>query len=339
MLIDDRIHGSKKVEASTSTKSQTSFVTITDFGDTDQLYQSVAICALPDDVLLEIFKFYMDFYFGEDLGEDLGEDCWHTLVHVCRQWRWVVFASPRRLNLRLLCTNRRPVHNALDVWPQLPIVIRNERGMSRPQDTKNMVAALKQRNRVCMIFICSITKALLRRIGAIREPLPELTDLVLRSSLGKVVPVLPDSFLGGSAPSLNKLWLDGIPFPALPKLLMSTHHLVTLRLRRIPHSGFNSPEAMVTALSTLTSLKFLELLFRSPRSQADRASRLPPPLTRIILPALTSLTFKGDSEYLEDVVSRFEAPLLSYAQIIFFNQLIFNTPLLRHFIASSVAQK
>jgi len=71
----------------------------------------------------------------------------------------------------------------------------------------------------------------------------------------------------------------------------------------------------------------------SPRSQADRASRRPPPLTRVALPALTSLWFKGDREYLEDIVSRLEAPLLSYTDIAFFNQLIFDTPLLRHFIS------
>jgi len=89
---------------------------------------------------------------------------------------------------------------------------------------------------------------------------------------------------------------------------------------------------MVTALSTLTSLDELCLEFESPRSQADRASRRPPPLTRVVLPALTTLTFKGDSEYLEDFVSRLEAPLLSYTNITFFNQVIFDTPLLRHFI-------
>src|SRR6266851_1810857 len=133
-------------------------------------------------------------------------------------------------------------------------------------------------------------------------------------------------------------WVDPLvckisPFPALPKLLLSTNDLVTLHLHDIPRSGYISPEAMVTALSTLTSLEILDLLFRSPRSQADRASRRPPPLTRVVLPALTSLTFKGDSEYLENIVSRLEAPLLSYTNITFFNQLIFDTPLLRHFIS------
>jgi hypothetical protein len=139
--------------------------------------------------------------------------------------------------------------------------------------------------------------------------------------------------LGGSAPSLQELYFFHIPFPALPTLLLSTHHLVTLRLQRIPRSGYFSPEAMVTALSTLTSLQSLILEFWSPLSQADRASRRPPPLTRVALPALTKFWFKGDSEYLEDIVSRLEAPLLSFTEITFFNQLIFDTPLLRQFIS------
>jgi hypothetical protein len=56
---------------------------------------------LPDDVLLEIFAFYAD----EDMNEDFERvEEWKTLAHVCRRWRSVAFQSPRRLNLRLLCT-------------------------------------------------------------------------------------------------------------------------------------------------------------------------------------------------------------------------------------------
>jgi hypothetical protein len=322
LRIDDRNHGSKKVEASTSTKSQTSLA-ITDLDDTDQLYRRLTINEVPDDVLLEIFNIYMNIY--------LYEDRWHTLVHVCRRWRWVVFASPCRLNLQLLCTNRRPVQNALDVWPQLPIVIRGKHGMSRPQDTKNLIAALKQRNRVCMIEIKHITKPWLRRIGAIKEPFPELTGLEL-SSRDKMAAVLPDSFLDRSTPRLQDLTLSGIPFPGLSKLLLSTHDLVTLHLWDIPPSGYISPEAMVTTLSSLTRLKEFKLGLRSPRSRADRESRSPPPLIRVVLPALTEFYFKGDSEYLEDTVSRINAPLVDSITISFFNQLTFDTPLLRHFL-------
>ena len=48
---------------------------------------------------------------------------WLTLAHVCRRWRSVVFGSPRRLNLQLVCTTRTPVRNTLDVWSALPLAI------------------------------------------------------------------------------------------------------------------------------------------------------------------------------------------------------------------------
>ena len=77
-------------------------------------------------------------------------------------------------------------------------------------------------------------------------------------------------------------------------------------------------------LSTLTKLKALSLRFRSPQFRPDRASRLIPALTRIILPALTYFDFKGVTEYLEDFMARIDVPLLEYISITFFNQLVFD---------------
>ena len=89
---------------------------------------------------------------------------------------------------------------------------------------------------------------------------------------------------------------------------------------------------MVTCLSVLTGLKFFCLGFRSPPSRVGGGTRRPPPLTRIVLASITKFTFKGNSEYLEDIVSLIDTPLLGYFKITFFNQLIFDAPLLRHFI-------
>jgi hypothetical protein len=63
--------------------------------------------------------------------------------------------------------------------------------------------------------------------------------------------------LGWISPRLRILYFRhrGIPFPGLPKLFLSATHLVTLLLCDIPHSGYFSPEAMVTALSSFTSLE------------------------------------------------------------------------------------
>jgi len=289
---------------------------------TDQLHPPGTIEVLPSTVLLEIFNFYVD-----RPGAD--EDVWHTLVHVCRRWRFAVFDSPRRLNLQILYTPKRPL-KILEVWPALPIVIDFLATGKRPRGMANIVAALKQHWRVRKIAIRGIPNSLMKRFAAVKKPFPELTHLELYSD-DENVPILPDSFLGGSAPSLHTLDLYGIPFPAV-KLLSSTRNLVTLRLWSIPQTGYISPEEMVTCLSALTALKSFDLGFRSPQSRVGGGTRRLPPLTRIVLTALTRFTFKGNSEYLEAIVSLIDTPLLDHFRITFFHQLIYDAPLLRHFI-------
>jgi F-box-like len=301
--------------------------------DPDELYPRATIIVLPDDVLLEIFVYvagpqYLSF---RELSD--RENGWRTLVHVCKRWRYIVFASPRRLDLRLYCTNTRPVKDLLKIWPPLPISISAYHyGNTSPlPGVTNIIAALKEHNRVFAINIDGVPDSLLKRIAAIKS-FPALKQLGLFSH-AETAPMLPDSFLGGSAPRLRTLLLKGIPFPGLGKLLVSTTDLVNLFLTDIPQSGYISSEAMIASLPTLTRLELLSLQFRSPRSLADRESRHPPPLTRIILPDLTVLQFKGDSEYLEDILSRIDASRLGHMDITFFNQLVFNTPHLRHFVS------
>ena len=220
----------------------------------------------PDDVLLEIFDFFAE---GYGLEKEIIEQ-WQTLVHVCWRWRTLVFGSQLRLNLRLYCSSRTLARDTLDVWPALPLFIRcNERAGS----VYDIVAVLERSDRVCHI---DLTRTNLEIISAAMQvPFPELTHLVLRSN-GKMVSALPDSFLGGSAPRLRGIWLEGIPFPGLPKLLLSATQLVYLDLDNIPHSGYISPEAIVTALSTLTCLIRLRLFFESPQSRPGPAHQCPP---------------------------------------------------------------
>ena len=82
----------------------------------------------------------------------------------------------------------------------------------------------------------------------------------------------------------------------------------------------------------LPRLGSLSLGFRYPRSPARRATRHPPPLTRVVFPNLTYLRFRGDVQYLEDILSQIETPILNESHFHFFNQLVFDTPLLGHFI-------
>ena len=218
----------------------------------------------------------------------------------------------------------------LDVWPALPLVIRCHNRYPRVSVDNIILAVLNCRNRLCQFDLRDVSSSDLENVlAAMQEPFPELTFLHL-SSNKETVPVVPDSFLGGSTPRLRRLDLGGIPFPNLPKLLISATHLVNLCISDIPHSGYFSPKAMVIALSTLTSLAYLQLEFESPRFHPRRASRH---TTHVILPVLTYFEFKGVSEYLEDLVDHIDAPQLDKLTITLFNQIVFDSPQLVRFIS------
>ena len=276
---------------------------------------------LPDVALLEIFHFYV---YHARTGT------WHTLVRVCRKWRNVAFGSPRRLNLRLTCQARTPVRETIDAWPLLPILVRASGYETSLWGVDNIIAALEHNDRIRQLELKKFPSWHMEKVfAAMQQPFPALEYMYLKQ--GSETVVVPASFLGGSAPQLQRLELNSLPFPGLPKLLLSATHLVTLHLYDIPHSGYFSPEAIVTALSALTSLESLYILFESPRSRPDRRRR-PPPLTRTLLPALTHFEFQGVSEYLDDLVTRIDAPPLNHLDITFFHQLIFDTPQLTQFI-------
>jgi F-box-like len=294
--------------------------------------QVMSINMLPDDVLLDIFDFFVEeYYFSK---EDIEE--WQTLVHVCRRWRSLVFGSPRRLNLRLFCSDKTPARGTLDVWPALPLFIVGG-GMAESVD--NFVAVLERSDCVCYIGLAGLKSSDLEKLlAAMQVPFPELTVLLLYSN-DEMLSVLPDSFLGGSAPHLEYLWLDRIPFPGLPNLLLSATHLVVLGLYNIPHSGYFPPEAIVTALSTSTRLESLCLRFESPQSQPDPAHQRPPPPTRSVLPNLKLFRFKGDSEYVEVFMAHIDAPRLRDLHTTLFNDIVFDTPQLMQFISRTLTVK
>ena len=309
---------------------------------------------LPDDVLLLIFDFnvvrYQILHFLLSNKSEFAdtksriESWWQALVHVCRRWRGVVFGSPRRLDLQLCCNTSRLFSRklqSLDVWPALPLFIL---GCVYQGVVDDSIAAFEHRDRIRQINFDCLTKNE-KFWTAMQVPFPELTNLCLLFDHWRpnprYGPVLPDSFLGGSAPRLRYFHLEGIPFPGLPKLLLSTTHLVELNLCDIPHSGYISPEAMAACLSMLTSLRTLRLgIFESPPSlpdQENRRLRSPPP-TRSILPALTFFSFRGTNEYLEEFVVRIDTPQLSSLRALFDNTDIeLEGPELKQFIGRTPA--
>jgi hypothetical protein len=209
----------------------------------------------------------------------------------------------------------------LDIWPPFPMDLRAVDLLGDSMD--NVIAALEHNDRICQFDVYEVSSDELERlVTAMQDPFPMLTRIHLESS-DEVAPVLPNSLMSGSAPRLRTLTLQNIAFPALPKLLLSATGLVQLQLE-IPSTGYIPPEAMADSLSSLTGLEQLQIGFRSLQPRPDEASRRLPPLTRTILPLLTSLSFKGVGEYLEVLFAWIEVPLLEDVRIYFFNPVIFD---------------
>ncbi len=196
-------------------------------------------------------------------------------------------------------------------WPRLPLIIdyywgvKNGKSLT-PRDEDNVLTAFEDPERVRCLGI-SVTNSLLENLAvAMRKPFPELTHLCLSSqSEYQIMLPLPDEFLAGSAPELWVMELQGIPFPGLPQLLLSTRHLVDLRLLDISNYDHFSPRMMFTTLAALTEFRtlFIKFLMVLP----SRFHYFTPP-AQVVLPSLTTFNFSGSADQLEDLLSQFDAP-------------------------------
>ncbi|KAH9165699.1 hypothetical protein EDB89DRAFT_2008119 [Lactarius sanguifluus] len=303
----------------------------------DQAHRkAMSIHMFPDSVLLEIFNLCRttrgrNDYFRKQPAPMLE---WR-LVHVCQRWRNLIFASPSRLNLELLCTHGTPVMKGLDCWPAFPIVIKYDK--IAQEDTDNIIAALEHPDRVRRITLSGVTKPFWGKIdAAMRQSFPILTHLWLagQKDRGERALMLPLSLLGGGTLRLEEVYLQDISYPALPKLLLSANDLVHLHFTEIPPTCYISPEAMVTGLAGLTRLETLGIGFRSPVLLAEQ--RLTPPATpTVCLPALSSFMFTGFCEYLEDLVAQINAPRVDHFAIEYFSQPVYQVPQLSRFLSRS----
>ena len=231
-------------------------------------------------------------------------------MHVCRRWRNVVFASPRRLNLQL---RWRPVKETLHVWPELPLLICSFSKRVPRRHATNFIAALEEHHRVCDVCI---DYSLLKGFAAIdRESVP-----------GDNAPVSSVGYHNRARAGPSRFVLGWI------------YTSMAFRFRQwrvyscLPTTSTSLPMAMVTGFSALTSSRPFAL-----NSDTLDVRRIDSPLlsylTRIVLPALTTFHFKGDGEYLEEIMAQIDTPSLDAFYMTFFNQLIFDTPRLRDIIA------
>jgi len=276
---------------------------------------------LPDELLLETFDFCV-------CGAD-GKRRWVTLVHVCRRWRSIVFGSPHRLDLQIVCTARTPVREMLHIWPAFPIAVRISDQYEEIFD--NVVAALEHTDRVCEIYANALSGDELDELTTVlHNSFPALTHLHLGTYEYDEVAIVPKSFLGGSAPLLRSLYLMmNFEYPSpLPQLLSSATGLVSLSLF---DRSFISSKMMVDCLTSLTRLEKLQIEYQSwlPYESHPRPSRHPRPLTQPtdlrLLPVLATFAFVGSTDYFDDLFTHIDAPQLEDIKIEFTNPTILNS--------------
>jgi hypothetical protein len=206
-----------------------------------------------------------------------------------------------------------------------------------PNGEDNILAALRHTDRVREVRFVLSGSQLGTMASVMQERFPVLTSLCILS-INRYTSDLPAAFLGGSAPSLQEISLHGVPFPALPTLLLSTSNLFKLDLFDIPTNGYFSPEAIAASLAALPRLEMLVIGFHEATSRPDQIH--PPPETRIILPSLTFFVFRGSSEYLEDLVGRIDSPRMNHMSIFYIYRLLgFQVAQLSKFIDRSVGPK
>lgn len=263
---------------------------------------------LSDDVLLEIFRHYLD----------LSPRHWSMLAHVCQRWRQIVFTSPHSLDLRLYFTYGTSALKILEYWPPFPLVL-NYGGsppMLRPpalDDEENIVAALKQSDRVRSISL-TVTSSLVGKLSAISEPFAELEEMTLLSRDLQLV--MASTFRWGSR--LRTLHSTMITFPSFPELLLHSRDLVDLHLHDIPIAGYFSPEVYANALSGMTKLRSLSLHFFSSHPRRDYLGYPTSSGERIVLPSLSCFKYRGVGKYLDSLLSRIDTPSLQYIHIAYF---------------------
>ena len=106
----------------------------------------MTIDILSDDIFREIFAFCLrtvpDPYWFLHAWEHMK--AWQGLVHVCRRWRQIIYASPLYFNLQLYCANHTPFVKKVGRWPEFPLVVRYH----IPEDEDDLIAALKHPDRI-----------------------------------------------------------------------------------------------------------------------------------------------------------------------------------------------
>ncbi|KAI0288670.1 hypothetical protein BC826DRAFT_1107525 [Russula brevipes] len=277
---------------------------------------SLTIDGLHDELLLEIFDYYR-LNQGEDYWQCWKKKFrWFRLIHVCRRWRGVVFASCSRLDATLLVTNYNPGHIKTIFSPRLsplPIVIDYLAPFNQnSKDLSRVLAALKRCDRIRGIKFHGRNRDFNKFLKETRRPFLSLESLDLRKTASDDIS-LPATFLGGSVPHLRRLSLHGISAALSLPSFLSTSATTLIDLDLGFGTIYHSSEAtsLLACLQGLLRLCRLEL-----KISTDDDFTYPTATESIVpLPDLTRFRFEGCGAFLNAFAARFTAPSLQDVHI------------------------
>ncbi|KAH9991383.1 hypothetical protein BJV77DRAFT_539370 [Russula vinacea] len=198
----------------------------------------------------------------------------------------------------------------------------------------NIHLGLQQHGRVRRVLLQAPSSSLRMWLEPMNEHFPGLRDLSLFSTTTEEMSLVLPELL--QAPDLRHLSLHGVGLPKRWSFLSSTIALSTLTLTRIRGSCYFSPGHLVTQLQGLPYLEELSIGFAIPIPQLPLPSSeeklLPSPTLPVALPTLKRLTFRGEDDYLDNLIARIDTPLLEQLSLTLLYDIAFTLVNLTKFI-------
>lgn len=283
--------------------------------DTEQL-PKLTIDYLPDELLVEIFDFYRDRQDNEHRYQRWSIKLeWFKLIHVCKRWRSVMFASSSRLDLCIVLIPERGFSKGhmktvmSRRFAPLPIYINYKMDYYHSVTTKDMGrirAALKRPDRIRGITLIGSTTDLGQLFRATN--CPALESLELRDNRGTLK--IPATFLQETELKLRTLKLHDVSLPSISRLLSSASTLAFLSL--VINAKLDPLPEMSLLLSHLQGLPCLlcldlEIKKVNMDNFIDNQVPITEPKDKFRLPKLTSFHYRGHSSYFNNLVAGFES--------------------------------
>ena len=244
-----------------------------------------------------------------------------------------MLGSVSRLRLSLVCAPGTPVADMLAHSAPIPLIIDHffNNHEITAEDEEGITLALQHRDRVRRIRLRGRAPILQKIISFLDGEFSILESLLIVprwrpcDENGK----FPESF---RTPHLRHLFLTSADISIGSPLLTTTTSLVTLSLDSIPQSAYFNPDVLLQRVSLMPQLEILGIYF-CPHIETQLLHT--PIMTRVTLPNLRWLGFKGSSSYLEAILPLVTLPLFEKLQVYFFNQLAYSIPHLQQFMSTA----